>query len=111
MAHSESLVPTGLPYGQRQTTRDAMLAADIPLAPPPQPDGSALPPAVGPPPGAAAPPIPTNFDVFSGRDPNPGPIGAIPVDPAAAFRDAAAASGNAVMQDIARLIPDYRAGP
>ena len=100
---SEPLVPTGLPYGERETTRDAMVAADIPLAPPPLGAVSPSPKVPGTAPAAGVPP---NFDVFANRDPLGAPQAAA-VDPAVSVQQAASASPNAVMQEIAALLPGY----
>ncbi len=113
MATSEPLVPTGLPYGEREQVRAQMQQAGVPLAP-----------VEGDPPFAgnlvAAPPSQASsttadevarFDALANRAPTM-PMGSNvqQMSVIQQYRETAAASGNAVANAVAQLIDEYRPG-
>ena len=111
MATSEPLVPTNLPYGERQQVRAQMQEAGVPLSPV---EGQApfaeaaltAPPQASP---TTADEV-ARFDALANRAPTM-PIGAGPtITPTERYRQAAAQSGNPIAIAISDLIDEYLPG-
>ena len=90
MASHENMIPTGLPYGERQQYEQAAQVAGLPSS---VPAGGAFPSSPTPAPSAAADSL-RGFDVFQNRQPS-GVISPAP-DPGveAAFQAQVASSPN-----------------
>lgn len=102
MATHEPLVPTGLPYGQRQQIEGAMQVAGLPTSvPPPGASPSSPTPAAG---GGGSL---TQFDVFADREPS-GVLPSSPMpDAVTGFRMRVAASPNAAMRYYFSQVDGY----
>lgn len=107
---SRDLVPQGLPHGERKKTEAGMREAGVPVTSSPAPS-QGLPPGGGasPPPSPASPQAAGlgSFDALAAKTPAV-PFGAVPQgepppDPLARLRE----SPNAMMREIAELIPNY----
>ena len=95
-----SLVPTGQPYGQRQTTETGMAEAGLPLTAP------QTPPA--PPRGELRQPTPRprgTFDAFASRTPTS--VGQLRVDPDSRLLDTLAQSTSPVLRDLAARLRGF----
>ena len=110
MTTSQDLVPNDLPQGGRQEVVAGMQQAGIPLATRP-PEQLPLTPAASPSasPAVSGPRV-SGFDALQGRSPDI-PFGVAPPgtpapDPLLALRQ----SPNAMIREIAELMPDYLQG-
>ncbi len=102
MATSEPLVPTGLPYGERQQIEGAMQTAGLPSSvPPPGASPSSPTPSAG---GGGSL---QGFDVFADREPS----GVLPAEPTpdarTGFKMRVAASPNPSMRYYFSLVEGY----
>lgn len=108
MPTSQDLVPNDLPYGERQKVSTGMELAGIPRS-----SSASVPPS----PVAPSPPVPRQravggFDALANREP-PNPFGA-PDGPQETTSESSLArlreSPNAMIREIANLLPEYLRG-
>ncbi len=111
MATSEPLVPTNLPYGERQQVRAQMQEAGVPLSPV---EGQApfaeaaltAPPQASP---TTADEV-ARFDALANRQPTVPPAGRPGPGPIEQYKAQAAASGNEIAMAVAQRIAKYLPG-
>lgn len=112
MASSQDLVPTGLPYGERQKVVAQMQAADVPTSS--EGGGGPVPAlASAPPPSAAPAPIPrrgpdlSGYDALANATPTPNYQ---PVPRRQVMYEQVRQSNNQVMQQIFERMDGYKEG-
>ena len=107
---SEALVPKDRPYGERKKLVAEMRAGNIPTEPSGGQGAAISPPS--PAPRAAAPGVPSEYDVFANRQPSqpqfPDEAGIPPVSTAGVILQTAAESPNPFIRELASRVAQMR---